>query len=506
MLLKTNKEKAALLLEEGAHLLREVKLPELAEKAEELKRGSEAKENPTVMFYGLYNAGKSTLINALCKQEIAQVGDIPTTVSVQSIPWSGYTLVDTPGIQAQSDHTQIAVKEIDSSDLILFIMDNEDGYERESVYRAIMEILSRGKPLAIVINQKSIDESEDPELFVPELPSMKRLMGRVAENLRRQGLSIGKDILSESKNFLGIFMVNAQTAVDASLSEDEQGAKLLYANSGITTLVNAMDKSIRETSRLQMLITPLQNLKTYLQEALSHYQGPEQEEAERKLTSLLQEVENSRQRSSAQLLSEGLRKIEACYEEIRRRGSNGQPFDELPGQLEKDLQSLLQEIMTRESEFLQVKVDNLNLPETTVTPETGTSITELAKTLSDIIIIIKTPLPPHIKILLVVGAALKALFGKSTSKKQAEEDEARIAAYYKWLNDLRDSEMQTKAAYQDAVDNLIREFYAPKLQVLTNELSQASEASALHTEYAGRINDLMFRTGEMIAEIALGKK
>lgn len=39
----------------------------------------------SVMVYGIYNAGKSTLINALIGQEVAPTGDIPLTDKVALI-------------------------------------------------------------------------------------------------------------------------------------------------------------------------------------------------------------------------------------------------------------------------------------------------------------------------------------------------------------------------------------------------------------------------------------
>ena len=54
--------------------------------------------NPTLMFYGVYNAGKSTLLNAIMGQAVASVADIPETHQVTGYKWNGYELFDTPGI------------------------------------------------------------------------------------------------------------------------------------------------------------------------------------------------------------------------------------------------------------------------------------------------------------------------------------------------------------------------------------------------------------------------
>ncbi|WP_241148743.1 GTPase [Photobacterium sanguinicancri] len=41
-----------------------------------------------IMLYGAYNAGKSTFVNALIGEERANVGEIPTTDSVDIFDWN----------------------------------------------------------------------------------------------------------------------------------------------------------------------------------------------------------------------------------------------------------------------------------------------------------------------------------------------------------------------------------------------------------------------------------
>ena len=65
-----------------------------------------------VVVYGAYNAGKSTLINALLGEERARVGDIPTTDRVDAYDWNGYRLLDTPGVNAPIKHEQVTAEQL----------------------------------------------------------------------------------------------------------------------------------------------------------------------------------------------------------------------------------------------------------------------------------------------------------------------------------------------------------------------------------------------------------
>ena len=42
-------------------------------------------QKPKVLVYGIYNAGKSTLVNVLCGKEVAEVGDRPTTMMQENM-------------------------------------------------------------------------------------------------------------------------------------------------------------------------------------------------------------------------------------------------------------------------------------------------------------------------------------------------------------------------------------------------------------------------------------
>ena len=105
MLLDNYKQTALQLIRDGESFFVGVGDKANADKVHQILTDTEKGHSPTIMFYGLYNAGKSTLINALCQEYVAKTGDVPTTAAIQPVPWEGYSLVDTPGINAKDAHT-----------------------------------------------------------------------------------------------------------------------------------------------------------------------------------------------------------------------------------------------------------------------------------------------------------------------------------------------------------------------------------------------------------------
>ena len=210
-----------------------------------------AKGSPSIMFYGVYNAGKSSIINALAGEYIAEVGDIPTTAKIQKIIWNGFHLVDTPGIVANDEHTIIAEDEIKRNDVILFVVDDMGTFENAAVASAIVKIIKIGKPIVLVINQKQAStegaNSEDiNKLVIPKL----------VENINREGLNQGVHNIIKKPNFCGIIPVNAEVAYQAKsqykIKDNE--FSLLWNMSGIENLIATIETELKNSSGIKLLI------------------------------------------------------------------------------------------------------------------------------------------------------------------------------------------------------------------------------------------------------------
>lgn len=112
---------------------------------------------PRIMIYGIYNAGKSSIINELIREDKAKVQDIPTTDSVDSYEWNGYTIDDTPGVGAPMKHEEVTQAHLKRADIVLFVMSTTGANELKQNYERMKDIVDAGKKLIIVLNDKNSD-------------------------------------------------------------------------------------------------------------------------------------------------------------------------------------------------------------------------------------------------------------------------------------------------------------------------------------------------------------
>lgn len=100
-----------------------------------------------IMVYGVYNAGKSTLINALVGEEVAATGDIPLTDRVDSYHWNNTVILDTPGVDAPLEHEQVTREQMLKADAIIFVVNPSGAAEEEKTFKVLIDILQARKQL-----------------------------------------------------------------------------------------------------------------------------------------------------------------------------------------------------------------------------------------------------------------------------------------------------------------------------------------------------------------------
>ncbi len=194
---------------------------------------------PTLMIYGTYNAGKSTLLNALFgKEEMAKTGDAPETKEVHEYKYNGYTIFDTPGMNARSEDDIVTKEHLDKSEVIIFVISNNGSLEEDYVYNKISEVVKVNKPIIIVLNNKNGTN--------PDSIEVKESMIKVGENLRKIG---DRNNIEKIETKVNLCMVNAKTALKGKL----ENKQLILKKSNISQLENMIEKLLDESGNKEVI-------------------------------------------------------------------------------------------------------------------------------------------------------------------------------------------------------------------------------------------------------------
>ncbi len=183
--------------------------------------------NPRIMVYGIYNAGKSTLLNALMGENKAAMNDVPTTVTVTPYQWKEYTIYDTPGINAPKKDEEVSKAQLEKCDVVIFVMDTEGAFNLAKNYRELVGVVKGRKKLLIVLNNKSSIEMDTPD----GVSEIEKIKGNVYRDFAE---CYGEGTAEDMSRHFKIVVVDAKLALDArttpSLSDEERAVMLEASN------------------------------------------------------------------------------------------------------------------------------------------------------------------------------------------------------------------------------------------------------------------------------------
>jgi small GTP-binding protein len=244
-------------------------------------------DHPYLMvLVGPFNAGKSSLVNALMgSNDLLKIGATPTTDSIQILRWgeeaermeSGgevdtvfypspllqkVSLVDTPGLESVfKSHEQTTRKFLHRADVVLLIMMATQAMTANNL-ETIQMFKEYGKKVIIVVNQCDL----------------------LSETERQE---IEEFVRSESKSKLGvqpeIWMLSAKQGFAAHQADGTRD-EIAWEASGMQTIESYINQQLGDANRLrQKLQTPLQIVQNVHgkaldavkenQSALDHYQS-----------------------------------------------------------------------------------------------------------------------------------------------------------------------------------------------------------------------------------------
>lgn len=128
---------------------------------EQIFEDKKRKPDACIMVYGVYNAGKSTLINVLLGREEAAMDDIPLTDQVTAYAWGKYSILDTPGVDAPIAHEDVTKAQMLKADAIIFVVDPLGTAEEAKTLETLVDLLAAHKQVFMVFNDKKGLSDED---------------------------------------------------------------------------------------------------------------------------------------------------------------------------------------------------------------------------------------------------------------------------------------------------------------------------------------------------------
>lgn len=224
---------------------------------------------PQIMVYGIYNAGKSSIINELLGSDDARVADTPTTDSVDYYEWNGYKLADTPGVGAPIEHEYVTTEHLKKADVVIFVMSTSGSNEKAENYARMKDIVDAGKKVIIVLNDKNGDLGQNDE-------NIRVIKTKVAENMKKIGIP---DVDSK----YCIIAVNAARAKKGRL-ENKQG---MLQRSNIAELGKIVLTELKNTDNFAVIRNTIFEIEKNIEIIINNLEKCDNEEEIRCINNLL---------------------------------------------------------------------------------------------------------------------------------------------------------------------------------------------------------------------------
>lgn len=191
--------------------------------------GNVIKNGVPVVIVGKPNAGKSTLLNALLKEDKAIVSDIPGTTrdvieDELNIGGVKFRFIDTAGLRDTDDRVEAigverAEKKMDEASLILYLFDMDTEHPEDVLLRQ-GELKLRNKTYLLVGNKVDKAVGDFSDLNQEHFISISAKFGRNIEALEHRILSLtrvdnfrtGNVIVTNSRHYQSL--VNTQNALN----------------------------------------------------------------------------------------------------------------------------------------------------------------------------------------------------------------------------------------------------------------------------------------------------
>lgn len=179
-------------------------------------------ERVHIGFFGLRNAGKSSLVNRITNQEMSVVSSVKgtTTDSVRKamelLPVGPVVIIDTPGIDDEGElgmkRVRSAEKTLSMCDIAVLVTENEALSETEN--ELVASFKSKNIPYLIAVNKADLKEArKDGVIYVSALTGegIQELKERIAEkaSVKKKEIRLVGDFIGEGDTVVLVIPVDS---------------------------------------------------------------------------------------------------------------------------------------------------------------------------------------------------------------------------------------------------------------------------------------------------------
>lgn len=293
-----------------------------------------------IMVYGVYNAGKSTLINAMAGEEVAEVGDVPVTATIAEYTCGSYKIIDTPGIDAPAEHEKITMQEMLKADAIIFVINPIGVVEEQKTLNAMLEILAKNKKVFLVFNEKHPLSDEDYLV----------LKDQTHQKIQELAPNFGLDsVLNE----IPISKINARAALAARKS----GSEGFLNSTGYIDFESKLNGFLASITSLDINERLANTLLSYLEGVISEIESATDNNIVKNYDELIRDITSNRVNLRGRTRSNVESKEKELHQQIKKWLYNEKP----------DIKSVIQQELEQSCEILSTELkDDIDIQGTAI--------------------------------------------------------------------------------------------------------------------------------------------
>ncbi|GIW93368.1 MAG: hypothetical protein KatS3mg110_1409 [Pirellulaceae bacterium] len=212
------------------------------------------REHLRLVLMGEFNAGKSTLVNALLGEEAAPRGPVPTTRAASEYDYRGLRIIDVPGTNARLSELQTARRALQTAHAVLYVATAQSGLDYKEFWQDLEQLINADKPFFVIVNDKQVYGSTQ-EATLRKQQVLDRFTERVREKFPHERI--------EARTF----WINAEYArrVRAGgLAPQDNPLYLQFLDfeRELLRVLRENDAYLRQTGKLELVLERLETVRS----------------------------------------------------------------------------------------------------------------------------------------------------------------------------------------------------------------------------------------------------